>query len=279
MSLWERTQTKKEFSSPHYDSYPLSQFFRETSPYICQKASYTVEAAVVIPLMAAFFVCLLFFFRILQVQYAVDEALLYAGRKTAVESTMIDTKELLLASAKGYFLYALGDNAAIENYVYGGKWGILLWESECQEEQICLKASYQMSLPVDIWEIGSIRLYSQNVFYKWNGDVVLSDDEEGEYVYITPNGTVYHSTPSCRILDITTRKINLSQIENERGKDGQKYYPCSRCDEIEICNNMVYCTDYGTLYHTNVSCSALKRTINKVQFDEVKDRKPCSFCN
>ena len=101
----------------------------------------------------------------------------------------------------------------------------------------------------------------------------------GEYVYITPKGTVYHRTPSCRILDISVRKADLSQIEKERGKDGQKYYPCSRCGKETALDNTVYCTDYGTLYHTKVSCSALKRTVNKIKLDEIGERNPCSFCN
>ena len=211
-------------------------------------------------------------------QYAVEEALVYAGRKTAVESSVIESQELLLASAKGYFLYALGDNEVIDNYVYGGKWGILLWESKFEEEQICLRANYEMRLPVDIWGIGSIWLYNQNVFNKWNGDMLSSNEETGNYVYITQNGTVYHRTPSCRILDINIREVEVSQIETERGKDGQKYYPCSRCGEENVLDNTVYCTDYGTLYHAQISCSALKRTIHKVKLEEVGERNPCSFC-
>ena len=278
MSLWERTQTKKEFSSPHYFFYPLSQFFRETSLFTCQKASYTVEAVLILPLMAIFFTMLLFFFRILQVQYTVEEALLYAGRKTAIESSITDSKEVLLASAKGYFLYALGENEIIETYVTGGIWGIMLWESEFLEEQICLRATYQMSLPIDIWDIGKIRLYSQNLFQKWKGDKGSMDTENETYVYITPNGTVYHTTPSCRILDIRIQSVNLSQIEEERGKNGQKYYSCSRCKDMSGENDVVYCTDYGTLYHMDISCSALKRTVNKVKREEIENRNPCSFC-
>ena len=52
-----------------------------------QKASFTLEAAVVIPLVTGFFVVLLMFFRILQIQTQVQEALVMAGRKTAVMAT------------------------------------------------------------------------------------------------------------------------------------------------------------------------------------------------
>ena len=53
---------------------------KETSSYAFRKGSYTIEAAVVIPLAAGFLVSMLFFFRIIQVQASVDEALIFAGR-------------------------------------------------------------------------------------------------------------------------------------------------------------------------------------------------------
>ena len=47
--------------------------------HISSKASYTLEMAVVLPLVAAFFVSILFFFRVLQVQTQVQAALNYAS--------------------------------------------------------------------------------------------------------------------------------------------------------------------------------------------------------
>lgn len=283
MSLWKKSHAGNGLNSPqisHWHKKP--HILRETSLCICQKASFTVEAAVIIPCMAVFFTSILFFFRILQVQYSIDEALLYAGQKTAIESSAVTSQEILLASAKGYVLYALKDNEEVSTYVKGGSLGVLLLGSDCDGEEIYLRASYEVSLPIDLWGVGSIRLYSQNWFQKWNGDVTISeeaDSEEIQWVYTTPNGTVYHSTSSCRVLNISVREVLLSEIAQERGKDGQKYYECSRCKDLENKNGYVYCTDYGTLYHMDISCSSLKRTIQKVLLEEVGERKPCSFCD
>ena len=71
-------------SNPQDDIYNLGE-------HPCQKASlcsffkgsYTLEAAVIIPVAAVFFLTLLFFFRVLQIQTEVQEALNYASRKTA----------------------------------------------------------------------------------------------------------------------------------------------------------------------------------------------------
>ncbi len=277
MSLGKCTQIDNKKGSPH--SHMLKQLphiIQEASLCTGQRASYTVEAAVVLPLMAGFFVCILFFFRILQVQCAVEEALIYAGRKTAVESSVVTSSELLLASAKGYLVYALEDSDVVEKYVRGGSLGVLLSGSNCQGEEIDLIGSYEVSLPVGFWNIGRIKLYSQNCFQKWNGDV---DNTREQWVYLTPNGNVYHISKSCRVLDLSIREVSISRIKEERGKDGQKYKICPRCC-ISVGNcRKVYCTDYGILYHMDISCSYLKRTINKVRLEEVEGRSPCSYCN
>ena len=44
-------------------------------------------------------------------------------------------------------------------------------------------------------------------------------------------------------------------------------------------SSVVYITDYGRQYHSDLNCRKLKRTVNKVLYDEVKDRMPaCSKC-
>lgn len=277
MSLWNSTQKNCKIGSPQSRTHDKRPHSRETSLCVCQKASYTVEAVVVIPLMMAFLASILFFFRILYVQLTVEEALLYAGRKTAVESSAVSSQEMLLASAKGFFLYALQDNQVVEQYVQGGSLGILLIGSDCEGEDICLQASYEVTMPIAFWNIGQISLYSQNSFQKWNGD--STEEEQGDWVYVTANGTVYHESSVCRILDLSIREVVFSQIDEERGKDGQKYYACSRCCTKEASVSKVYCTDYGSIYHMDISCSHLKRTISKIDKAEVGEKQPCSFCS
>ena len=277
MSLWNSMQENKRIGSPQSCSHNKRPLNRETSLCICQKASYTVEAVVIIPLMAAFFASILFCFRILQIQVTVEEALVYAGRKTAVESSVVASEDVLLASAKGYFLYALKDNLVVEEYVRGGVLGIFLLGSDCDEEVLTLRASYEVTMPIAFWKIGRIPLYSTNSFQKWNGDQNIVSEEE--WVYITDNGTVYHTALSCQTLDLSLREVEFSQIERERGKDGQKYYACSHCCIGKDEGKTVYCTDYGTLYHRELSCRYLKRTVKRISREEVGERLLCSFCS
>lgn len=276
MTLWNKKIFREKERSPHERTRQIPVKIRRASFYTCQKASYTLEAAVVIPFMAAYLVTLLFFFSLLEIQCEVDEALLYAGRKTAVESSMMEEEELLFLSAKAYLLYALEDSALVSKYVDGGAWGIWLWGSAFDGEDIVLQAGYEVKLPISFLGIDTIELSSQNRFRKWNGDRMI--EEQGDYVYVTPTGEVYHATLTCRSINLSVKPSSIDAIPYLRGKNGQKYYECSRCDWKDSKKERVYYTDYGTLYHKDIACSAIKRTVEKVKKEEVTERRPCSFC-
>lgn len=277
MSLWTFFQSEYALCSPQERMDKIPQDNQRASFYICRRASYTVEAAVVIPLLAGYLVLLLSFFRIIQVQCAVDEALLYAGRRTAVESSVVDSEEALFLSAEGFLLYALKDNPLVEDVVVHGKAGIHLWESKFEGETISLKASYVVELPIHFLGVQKVELSSQNLFRKWN--TAKPQEKESRIVYVTPTGEVYHVDIGCRSLNLSVKDASIWEVENLRGANGQKYYRCTRCKWTTGNNRRVYYTDYGTLYHRSVSCSALKRTIMRISIEEVGERRPCKWCS
>lgn len=277
MTLWNFFQSRKRKQIPHkrrrrHKNNPIQR----ASFCICWKGSYTLEAAVVIPLVAAYLVTVLSFFIILNIQCAVDEALLYTGRKTAVESSIVESEELLLVSAKAYMHHALHENTLVERYIENGLWGIQLWKSDFYGDGIYLRAEYMVKLPMSLWGIGTLKLSSQNYFQKWIGDNPVK--EKGEYVYITKNGEVYHANVTCPSIQRSVKETSLEEIPYLRGKDGQRYYECSRCAWKDNRKERVYYTDYGTLYHKDSACNAIIRVTEKVKLSEVSDRRPCSFC-
>ncbi len=277
MSLWLFFLNHKSKRSPQQRTYiKIPVFSQRTSFCIRQKASYSIEAAVVIPFLTGFLVTILFFFRILQVQCDIEEALLYAGRRTAVESSVVESEEMLFLSAEAFLIEALQENWVIDRYVENGIWGISLWESRFDNQMICLKASYDIKIPILFWDIGSFTFTSQNCARKWNFTSHNKDDTD--YVYITPTGEVYHASTSCRVLDLTIYSTGLESIATLRGENGQKYYACSRCDWPGNKKGKVYYTDYGTRFHKDVSCPSLKRTIDKISIEEIGNRRPCSYC-
>jgi len=238
-------------------------------------ASLTIEASFIVPLMAGFLASILFFFRIISVQVAVEEALIYTGRCVAVESCVVSSEDALFLSAESIFRMAIAESAVVDSYVENKAWGISLLKSDFTGDEIWLRAEYAVKLPVSFFDFEYISLASETGFQKWIGNRALGN--VGEWVYITETGSVYHTNIGCRVLDISIKTTLLSEIGDYRGANGQKYYPCRRCKKED--SQVAYYTDYGTLYHQNIACSSLKRTIKKIRFDEVGTRRICSFCS
>lgn len=276
MTLWMLPQFKIQKSSLYRRTHTIPNPVQRASFSTWQRASYTIEAAVVIPLLAGYLVTILFFFSILRIQCDVEEALYYTGKKLAAESSIVKSEELLFLSCEAYFRYYLSENDFIKTYVKNGLWGIYLWKSDFDGEDILLRAEYVIELPISFLGLGQIKLVNQNTFRKWSGE--YQENTEGEYVYISPNGEVYHSDLSCRSIHLSIQEIEREKVSDIRGKDGQKYYECSHCSSKEITKERVYYTEYGTLYHYDIGCSALKRNVEKIAKEEVGERRPCSFC-
>lgn len=277
MTLWNLFQSEKIGHIPHRRSINhKNNPIQRASFCICKKASYTLEAAIVIPVLGAYLITLLYFFLVLELQCTVDEALLYAGRKTAVESAVVESEELLFLSAEGHLLYVLQENSLVERYIKNGVWGIQLWKSNLYGEDIYLRAEYMVELPISLWGIGTWKLVSQNYFRKWVGDNPI--EEDGKYVYVTKTGEVYHASLNCRSIRCSVRETSIEKIPYLRGKDGQKYYECNRCEWKDSKKERVYYTDYGTLYHKDSACKTITRVVEKILIDEVGNRRPCSFC-
>lgn len=240
------------------------------------KASFTLEAAVILPLVAAFFVSILFFFRVLQVQTQVQEALYYAGRKTACEASLVSSKTALFASVEAYFRKELEQYEQPERYVKHGTVGISLLGSDVSGSYIDLQANYDVKLPISFFTVNGISISQRCKTRKWTGD--REDGELTDYVYVTEHGTVYHRDRECNYLDLTIQTVKSADIAGLHNKNEHKYYACSECVAKNNTPNLVYITDYGTCYHASLSCSGLKRTIYLIPLSEVGGKSACSKC-
>ena len=103
-------------------------------------------------------------------------------------------------------------------------------------------------------------------------------EEDGAFVYVALYGEVYHKDLTCRSINLSVQSTRIENISFLRGKNGQIYWECQRCTWESENKERVYYTDYGELYHKNIGCSAIKRTIEKISIDEIGERRPCSFC-
>lgn len=257
----------------------------------CQRGSFTVEAALVLPLMACFFSCILFFFQIIQVQLNVQNALEDTGRKMALlasieETDSQETEGVGLIEDSAYYLLAktmiytsLKEVSAVQEYVSGGAMGISLLASEVDADRILLEADYRMKFPVNLLGRYSFWISQCTCFRKWTGwhpkDV---STPETVWVYVTKQGEVYHQRKSCPYLSLSIQEVKRSQVPWLRNRDGEKYRECESCVDANTNSGTVVITDYGTRFHYTLECNGLKRTIYRKRLAEVEELDSCTKC-
>lgn len=277
LALSSKHRMKKITKEASYDTYPHRITDRRAA------GSMTLEMVVVLPLVISFLVFFLFLFRVLLVQERMEEALVYTSRTLAV-SCFEESKEEqktqaeLLARAWITFRKGLETSDCPVGFISGGAGGISLLPSELTGDQIILRASYEMRMPCVLLGTYRFSFVQCAQSRKWIGNISLEQGEnpDEEWVYITPYGTVYHRDRMCRYLDLSIRAVYKQALGVLRNADRKIYRKCETCGVMG--QGMVYVTDYGTHFHSSLSCGALKRTIYMVKLSQTGGRKPCSKC-
>ncbi len=245
------------------------------------KASFLIETMVELPLFICFMVFILFHFRVMQTEMAVEEALSYTARFMAAgayeDKEGSDEGLTELGEATLLFKEKLKEYDCPFQYIALGANGISLITSKLDENDIELCAFYDMNVPLTVFGSQYYRISQTAVSRKWIGDKDFGkEDEDSEWVYVTPTGSAYHSSTSCHYLDLSIRSVEQFYVGALRNKDGHIYYPCEVCGSKNTGNCFV--TDYGEVYHKSLLCSGLKRTIYMVRLSEVGNRHACSKC-
>lgn len=236
-------QTKSSYFLKFYIS-SVTSCIKKTPLYIRVKASYTLEAAVIIPMVAGFFAVLLLFFRILQIETQVQEALVYTSRKVATEASMVESPTALLASAEAVFQKELRQYLLPDKYVKRGYLGVSLLGSSFDRSYVELNADYTIRLPIGFFNEKGVRVSQTSKSRMWTGDADSNCGQNEDYVYVTEHGTVYHRNRECNYLDLTIRAVNYADVGAKRNKNEHKYYACSSCVAEKMWLSNVYITDY-----------------------------------
>lgn len=120
------------------------------------------------------------------------------------------------------------------------------------------------------------------VMHKWigydlSGGDAASGSEKEDMVYITKSGTAYHRQRECVYLNPSIQMLELAQAKNARNSEGIQYTACGICGGN---SEIVYVTQDGIRYHSTVTCSGLKRTIDVVPLQEAvsSGRHACPRC-
>lgn len=116
----------------------------------------------------------------------------------------------------------------------------------------------------------------------WNGrDEASASEGKGsysEFVYVTDNMSVYHTSSQCSHLDLSIRAVPAASVSSLRNKSGGIYHSCEKCGAGSS-DGLVYVTSYGEFYHTDPDCSSLKRSVRLVERSEIDGSLcQCSRC-
>lgn len=258
----------------------IRKSYKETPRCPRLLAMFTLEAAVILPLLAAFFVSILFFFRVMQVELEVQKALNDTGRKLAVYlCDVTDASVVEMAAAKASFLKEMNGRDVAEHYITGGRMGISLLGSDFSGNEIVLNACYQIRLPIKIFRNWDFFMVQHADCRKWNGWNGSGETENAdEWVYITPTGTVYHTINTCTHLVLSIRSVEYAQIGMLRSENGERYERCLLCAKGDKAAGRIYITNQGNRYHTDLNCSGITRTVFMIRLSEAGGRRPCSRC-
>ena len=116
----------------------------------------------------------------------------------------------------------------------------------------------------------------------WNGrsesEAESSAGKKEKYVYMTANGSVYHTRSQCTHLELSTRSVSAASVQALRNSSGARYKPCEKCCRHGTSSPVVYITDDGDRYHSSCECSGLKRTVRLVPESSVEGLCECSRC-
>lgn len=267
----------------------LVAWFRRVSSGVV-RGSMTVEACIVVPLFIFCMINLLFYIQVIETSSRMTAALHETGNEICSYGYAIDNSlGEGFPSGAASTVYAsssiakhLGNTTNHRGGIQGGLLGINYLGSSIMTDNGLVKITtgYFLKFPV---KMGIRPFYLGNIYYghAWVGYEPIAgniaEDIEDPIVYMTPSGSVYHTTPNCSHLNPKVRSVSRVEAETIRSQDGSIYHQC------ELCGNgggmgSVYVTDYGNRYHSNLYCSGIKRNVMCVHLSEVGGRRVCLTC-
>lgn len=279
-----------------------------------QRASLTIEAALILPVFLYFMIIFLYYIQIFTVQEQIQAAITKMGLNLSKSAYVmkdfpdlddklnfdfsifgddfdINLSKLTDELASGYVLklYArkyLDTNQINGSCIKNGFDGLDFMSSSLisSEDYTDILVTYYIEIPIKLFSLSDMKILQRVRLRNWTGYAVNAayekDEEENETatVFITDTGSVYHMTDTCSHIKLSVTAVQ-GVPTNLRNENGAKYYPCESCSdgELELLSTF-YITSDGTRYHTRRDCSRIKRSVNEIPITEVEERTPCKRC-
>lgn len=248
--------------------------------------SMSIEAALLLPLVLFFFLHLSGVMEMLLLHSKLEAALWSVGNQMAVCIDDFSQKEEQLSDdvlsyliINGQIKTFLGKTYLENSPLKYGADGLNYLKSDFlnQEECVDIEISYQVKPKVTMFPFGYCRMNNRCYVRAWTGYDLSYEDEIQRYVYVTPAGEVWHSTPECTYLSHKVDEVDKKDIRNKRNSYGKKYELCELC-KSESSGNCVYITKEGEKYHFLRTCGAIYKRIIAVKWSEGISYRACSRC-
>lgn len=250
-----------------------------------------MEASLSLFLFLIFFICMMQFYMVLNLEIRVQSALEQTADSQAAYAAIKDYHDedgslsyiqcgLDYVYAKSNVIRLLGKEYLDSSWIKGGSGGLHLEKSNFLKdgETLTLVASYKIEIPLFL--IPKITVVQQAHRRIWIGDdsskMENSKESSGHKVYVTKKGSVYHLYADCSYLDVKLRAVSAKNLDFLRNDDGSIYYACESCHPEK--NGTVYITSYGNRYHAFKECNAIERNVIQIEEDDIGDRHICSKC-
>jgi len=238
--------------------------------------SFTIETALVFPVVLYSLVLILLFFQAMSVSQVVKKTLNYACTKTAIMAGSME-ENMLIPYAVGIFQKELSVSKSIEKNIKGGRFGISFHDSVMDDSYVDFVATYRLNMPIRYFGTKELYVMQRCRIHKWIGyQEKEQNDSTMNLVFVTHTGSVYHNSRECTHIKLSVHTV----IGMPNQWNGKKYAPCELCVKGTIKGNTWYITDEGRKYHLRINCSGLKRMvymIDKLQAEK-EGRALCSRC-
>lgn len=269
------------------------------------KGSFTVEAAVAVPVFFFALLVFLYLFKVMLLQLQLQSGLTEAAKELSqlgyVRSNTVNTDtsdknntvcewdslaQNLIISSEVNKYFPQKDNYSVmlkRNISYDSS-------SYLEDNQsIDLIGEYTIRLPVPIFHFAEIAVVqrvrtraftgTKQLLTSEHDSVKVGQEEDDEYVYITETGRVYHRSLECSSLNLKIFECEFNRVDSKRNSSGGKYKRCEKCCKNRNEITLAYICEDGDAYHASIECSGLKRIIRKVRLCDIMDEmRACKKC-
>lgn len=283
--------TLHKLSSPNDKKYDTTE---RVSSFISQKASLTVETALVLPLFL-FAVCFMMYFtEVVRIQAEVGNEIYKQSKELSLYAYVYDrakSNEIIASGKVENVVTGMLSNLYVKSKVNGGLkdqffernniengMSLILSSYLQEDDMIDIVALYRIKIPCNFFHLNQIRVIQRARVRAWTGyNKEKEEKTKEEVVYITPHGSVYHKDRFCTHISLSVTQINAANVQSQRNDSGGKYYECEICGD-EPSTGSYYITQSGDRYHKIKNCRGIKRDVTSIVISQVEGRAPCQRC-